>query len=547
MAEEERGAGGGSPRRGVTTGAVWPSALFENFYERASNDPDQLEIWCYSDRLSYAPGETLRLHVSTTAERYDLTILRDGVRPEVVHRAEGLAGRFHPAPLDCSVVGCGWPVAFELRVPSDWRSGGYLVEAVAHGKDGATFTQHHLFLVRAAGAGAPLLLVAATGTWTAYNDWGGSNAYEGITGPESNLYSPVLSLDRPFSRGFVRLPLGAPRIPPREPPAPGAAPRYPHMEWAYANGFSKKYASAGWASYERPFLCWLEEEGYRVDLASLTDLHSNPGLLAPYTCVLFVGHDEYWSWRMRDAVDAYVEAGGRVARFAGNFLWQIRLEDAGRTQVCYKYRARAEDPYRATAEAHLTTNCWEATEVGRPGALTFGLNATRGMYAGWGGMCPRGAGGFTVYRPDHWAFAGSDLYYGDVFGAASRIFGYEVDGLDHVVRGGLPYPTGEDGAPEGLEILALGLATNVEEDHGNAGTPLFVGGEDAAFIAETVYGAASPENLDRAARGNGMIVSFSKGKGEVFHAGTCEWVAGLIDRDPFVERITRNVLDRFLG
>jgi hypothetical protein len=162
-------------------------------------------------------------------------------------------------------------------------------------------------------------------------------------------------------------------------------------------------------------------------------------------------------------------------------------------------------------------------------------------------VCSSDLGGFTVYRPDHWAFAGSDLYYGDVFGAASRIFGYEVDGLDHVVRGGLPYPTGEDGAPEGLEILALGLATNVEEDHGNADTPLFVGGEDAAFIAETVYGAASPENLDRAARGNGMIVSFSKGRGEVFHAGTCEWVAGLIDRDPFVERITRNVLDRFLG
>jgi hypothetical protein len=42
-----------------------------------------------------------------------------------------------------------------------------------------------------------------------------------------------------------------------------------------------------------------------------------------------------------------------------------------------------------------------------------------------------------------------------------------------------------------------------------------------------------------------MMVSFPKGKGEVFHAGTCEWVAGLIDRDPFVERITRNVLDRF--
>ncbi len=546
MSRKTRGADDRAGRRGRTTGTVWPSAVHENFHERASNDPDQLEIWCYADRQSYAPGDTLRLHVSTPAERYDLTIWRDGARRAAVHRAEGLVGRFHPAPDDCSVTGCGWPVGYELAIPDDWRSGGYLVEVEVKGRDGATFSQDHVFLLRAAPAdAAPLLLVAATGTWTAYNDWGGSNHYEGITGPHRNLFSPVLSLDRPMSRGFARLPAGAPRIPLRQPPAIGAAPRYPHMEWAYANGYSKKYASAGWASYERPFLVWLEEHGYRVDVASLTDLHFDPGLLSRYTCVLFVGHDEYWTWEMRDAVDAYVEAGGKVARFAGNFLWQIRLEDAGRTQVCYKYRARGEDPYRHGDRAHLTTNCWESPEVGRPGALTFGLNATRGMYAGWGAMSPRGTGGFTVYRPNHWAFSGCDLYYGDVFGAASRVFGYEVDGLDHVVRDGLPYPTAEAGAPEGLEILALGLATNLEEDHANPGTALFVAGDDARFLAETLYGEATPDALDRVARGSGMIVSFPKGKGEVFHAGTCEWVAGLIDGDPVVERITRTVLDRF--
>ena len=44
-----------------------------------------------------------------------------------------------------------------------------------------------------------------------------------------------------------------------------------------------------------------------------------------------------------------------------------------------------------------------------------------------------------------------------------------------------------------------------------------------------------------------MIVSFSKGAGEVFHAGSVEWVAGLLRRDAQVERVTRNVLDRFLS
>ena len=36
---EQKGAWS-NPRRGSTVGAVRPSAVFENFYEKASNDPD---------------------------------------------------------------------------------------------------------------------------------------------------------------------------------------------------------------------------------------------------------------------------------------------------------------------------------------------------------------------------------------------------------------------------------------------------------------------------------------------------------------------------
>lgn len=538
-----------NPNRGSTTHSTWPSAVRENFHERPPEQPEGPELWAYSDRLSYAPGETLRLQVSTTAARYDLTIVRDGLRPATLFSREGLPGARQETPPDCSEVGCGWPTALEVPIGADWPSGGYIATLSAPGGDGPPLEHKHVFIVRPSAGPKQrrVLLVAATGTWIAYNDWGGSNAYEGIAGPEGRDFAPRLSIERPYSRGFAWLPVGAPRIPLREPPAMGAAPRYPHMEWAYANGYSKKYASAGWASYEGPFLHWLEGAGYAVDVVANHDLQLHPEVLEGYRCALFVGHDEYWSWEMRDAVDRWVEAGGRAARFAGNFLWQVRLEDGGRTQVCYKYRARAEDPLRDDpARRHLATTAWEAPEVGRPGAATFGLNALRGVYAGWGACCPRGAGGFTLLRPDHWAFAGSDLYYGDLIGAASRVFGYEVDGLDYLLHDGLPVPSGADGEPEGLEILAMGLATSLEADRGERGTALFIGEEDAAFGAEILHGAATPETVARLGRGCGMIVGFDKGRGSVFHAGTCEWVAGLIDRDPFVERITANVLDRFL-
>ena len=326
-------------------------------------------------------------------------------------------------------------------------------------------------------------------------------------------------------------------------PRPDEPVSYPHMDWAYKTGHSKKYASAGWASYEKHFINWAVRAGFKVDIASQFDLQFRPEVIEGYPCLVFVGHDEYWSWEMRDSVDAYVEGGGKVARFAGNFMWQTRLEAEGQRQICYKYKARTEDPLRDTRR--ISTS-WEAAEIARPGALSFGLNATRGIYAGWGGCTAFGAGGFPVYRPEHWAFEGTGLGYGDVLGAESRIFAYEVDGLDYVIRQGLPYPSAEEIVPEDIEILGLGLASNNEVGRGVDQSELFLQSEDCAFIADILYGQVNPETTSLVSRGSGMIVSFTKGLGEVFHAGSCEWIAGLLRRDPQVEQVTRNVLARFL-
>ncbi len=500
------------------------------------------EVWLYSDRLSYAPGDVVTLFVSSTAPLVSLEVMRDGAAQTPLFETSGIAARWQDTPEDCSVEGCGWQATTEIRIPAGALSGGYRATARI---DGAVCD--HLIVVRpTAGATGRLLQIAATGTWTAYNTWGGSNHYQGITGPNGDLYAPVVSLQRPFGRGFVTLPREAPRVPLEVTPPPASAPRYPHMEWAFAAGYSKKYASAGWASYDRHFFRWAENHGYAVDLATQHDLQFRPELLEGYACLVCVGHDEYWTWEMRDAVDAFVERGGRVARFAGNFMWQTRLEDEGRRQVCYKYRAREEDPLYGTAQGHLTTTSWEAPEVGRPGAETFGLNATRGLYVGWGGCAPRGQRGFPIYRPAHWAFAGTGLYYGDLLGADSHVFGYEVDGLDHVIRNGLPEATGAEGAPDGVEILALGVSSLIEE---NADVPVedqFLTDADARFVARTLVGDDGPAALEQVKRGCGMIVTFARGQGEVFHAGSCEWVAGLLRRDPQVERVTRNVLDRYL-
>jgi hypothetical protein len=523
-------------------------AVLGHYYEQPGMDGARGEIWCYTDRYSYRAGETITLFVSATAERYRLDIVRDGGVEMPVATVDGLSATWQDTPDQCSVLGCGWKGSHSFRIPMEWSSGAYRITLTAEGRDGRLIRCHHLFILRPQAGAKPgrILQVAATGTWTAYNTWGGSNHYQGITGPGRNQYAPMVSIERPFCRGFVVLPPEAPRVPLEVSIPPAMPPRYPHMEWAYAHGYSKKYASSGWASYDSHFFRWAERSGYAVDLASQHELHFEPEILDGYDCVVFVGHDEYWTWEMRDAVENYVKKGGRVARFAGNFMWQTRLEDEGRRQVCYKYRA-AEDPILEGGDVTRLSTSWEDPRVGRPGSETFGLLATRGLYVGWGGCAPRGARGFPIYRPEHWAFAGTGIYYGDILGADSHVFGYEVDGLDYVIEGGLPRPAEGSRAPEGLQILGLGMSSLKEESADIPADDQFLSDEDARFVARTLIGDDQAPSVDKVKRGAGMMVNFPMGKGEIFHAGTCEWVAGLLRQDPMVERVTANIMDRYLG
>ncbi len=539
---------GAFPDFGLTP-AQRHEAVFGHRYEHPGMGGEGGEIWCYTDAIAYPPGATVQLCVSSSARSYRLEIVRDGASELAVLERAVRDARWQETPEQCSVLGCGWAPSLEFRIGDDWPSGAYRITLRARSAAGGELQAHHLFIVRPRPGEKPgrILQVAATGTWTAYNTWGGSNHYQGITGPNRNQYATTVSLERPWCRGFVVLPADAPRVPLESDPPPAAAPRYPHLEWAFANGYSNKYASSGWASYDRHFLRWAEQAGFGLDLASQHELHFTPEILEGYACVVCVGHDEYWTWEMRDAVDRYVHRGGRVARFAGNFMWQTRLERGGKAQVCYKYRARAEDPVYRSADPSRTSGSWEAHETARPGALTFGLNATEGLYAGWGACAPRGVRGFPVYRPEHWAFAGTGLCYGDLLGAAGHAFGYEVDGLDYLIRRGLPEPSETSGAPPGLQILALGMSSLKEEPLDVPLDDRFLSDDDAKYVAQIRLGDQSDAAVDRVKRGAGMIVNFARGRGEVFHAGSCEWVAALLRRDPMVERVTANVLARYLG
>ncbi len=511
--------------------------------ERPTNSA--LEVWGYTDRFSYRPSESVDLRVHTTASTFSVSVLRDGSEPVEVLALSGIVGKVQHTAHDAYAAGCGWETAASFVIDPQWKSGFYLIVFRAE-QDGVVVESEHFFVLRPAvpGGQASMALIMTTSTLLAYNDWGGANHYRGRgDDPWIDVPSPQSSMLRPVARGILRKPADAPRNRSEQPLPPFGKPHYPSIEWARAHGYSRHHADAFWATYERPFVVWAERNGYVLNYLTQDDLHREPGVLSAYACAVVVGHDEYWSWEMRDEVDRFVSAGGNVARFAANFDWQVRIE--GSTQIAYKDAAESDDPLYGTDQEHRTTSSWDHPVTGRPSAATFGLSGYAGVYVGFGASAPRGHGGLTIYRPEHWVFEGADCYYGDVLGAAPSLVGtFEVDGCDYTFREGLPFPTGVDGTPENLEILAMTQAVLFEEDHfggkvplGDAGTPHVDGLRGVEWI-ETESGYRRPRY------GSGMMACFSRGPGTVFNSGTSEWVAGLIHQDWFVEKITRNVLDR---
>jgi hypothetical protein len=243
---------------------------------------------------------------------------------------------------------------------------------------------------------------------------------------------------------------------------------------------------------------------------------------------------------MRDAVEQFVAGGGNAAFLSGNTsFWQVRLED-DHTMIGFKDQF-AKDPVFDTDRQHLLTSMWSDHLIGRPENQMTGVTFSRGGYHRIGKVVANGSGGYTVYRPDHWVFEGTDVVYGDVVGAGSVVVGYETDGCELTMHHGLPVPTGNDGTPADFEILGMAPARPFGRDNAPRGVPEGARSE-GEFIAWRVLGAEDPDSVTRLEHGHAVMGVHRPG-GTVFTAGSTEWAWGLANRDPVIERITANLLD----
>lgn len=448
----------------------------------------------YADRRSCEPGERVSVFMASQRRiRVTVTVKRLGSQQDTVW-SSSVWVRPKPIPMDASESGCLWEhqeggdVSFE--VPTAWKTGFYRVEMNDSSEDHEGHGEG-FFIVRPARSAAKsrILLVLSTNTYFAYNNYG---AAQGTASPSTHgsFYEQarVASFNRPLPLGFLS-PYDC-----RKSGIPSRHQRY-----------------AGWDKWEWPFVQWAEREGFSLDYAANEDLERHPDLLDSYRLVLSVGHDEYWSEGMRDALDRHIRRGGNVVFLSGN--------------VCYRQVRLSLPESRMVLGGEMDGDAlWS-----HRGGANRPENRMTGVSFCYGALNPAPAS-YTIYQPDHWLFDGLR----SVGGRLARFpevgcIGYECDGCDVEWHQGVPKATHRDGSPAGFQIL--GLAPGRMPDY------------EAVVHSRALFGREdgwTPWGTDL--RQGAAVMGIWTNGGTVLTVGCTEWARQL--DDPSVAHITRNALTR---
>ncbi len=418
------------------------------------------EIEGYASTPSVNQGQTIRLYVNTTAPRYRLNVYRmgwyGGLGAREVLAASEHQGRRQPEPFrdpESGLIECRWEDPILLAVPGSWPSGYYLAKLTAEPTEEESYI---FFVVREDARPSTYLVQSSVTTFQAYNNWGGQSLYSYNSVPKRAV---AVSFNRPYTVNPVLI---------------------------------------GW---EYGMVRWLERSGYDVTYTTNIDVHERPETLRTHRTFLVIGHDEYWTWEMRQAIEGARDQGVHLGFFSANSgYWQIRLErsplnrERNRTLIAYKELALTNDPVLLDSDLgnnHLATTKWRSALVNRPEASLIG-----GMYLEG---TPEIDGDLVIDNPSHWIIKNTGLERG---ARLPGLLGYEVDGL-------------ADSSPPNVIVIAR--------------SPI-----GRTFASSTVYQASS-----------GALV---------FNAGSMQWIWGLDDPganwthqqrlNPALQQMTKNLLNR---
>src|SRR5579875_99620 len=336
----------------------------------------------YASAQSVLPGQRFTLYVSTTARSFRVDAFRFGYYhghdARLVWTSPPVRGRLQTAVRiapGTHMVTAPWQPSLTVSTAS-WPIGSYLLRL-----DASSGPQRYVpITVRSPSTAGKVVILNDNTTWQAYNTWGGYSLYQGPDGlPSDRGYA--VSFDRPYDGdGAVRF-----------------------------------------LAFDQAAIAVAERSGVPLAYETDVDLDQHPGLLDGARAVISLGHDEYYSQAMRNALLAARDAGTNLAFLGANAIYRhIRFADDDRVIICYK--DAAIDPLYGKDDAE-TTQQWRDPPDPRPESVITGV-----FYE-----CNPVSAPWVVYDPSSWIFAGTGAYSGESF---PGMVGPEYDRLNPDV----PFP-----------------------------------------------------------------------------------------------------------
>lgn len=449
--------------------------------ERAANR----EIEGYASATSVNRGESISLFVNSEDSRafpkYTVDVFRMGYYGNVGGRrilpAQTLNTRRQavcPTDTTVNMVHCRWQSAVSLAIPASAVSGFYLVKltALPRSRNGAKKYAYIPFVVRDDARPAKIMMQSSFTTYQAYNHFGGYSFYSGSPAARK------VSFNRPY-----------------------------HPDWGMGAG--------QFFSWEFYAIRFLERNGYDVVYSTNLDTHKNDGRLNGFKAFLSVGHDEYWSKQMYDAVQGARDAGTNMAFLGSNTAyWHVRLENNNREMVGFRYQAEQEVPPAGSQKTIL----WR--DLGRPEARLVGIQYVKDPVDGAYTITSGG----TRNCPDWICDAASGLIDGlDVPG----LWGYEADMAFQGV------------SPANLQIVAKSAPFDSDRDGD-------IDANDAHFDVD-FDGKIDADDA------RGVMTYYDHGNGAgVFASGSNQFVWGLdnfwqgVSARPEIQNLLHNLLKRYV-
>jgi hypothetical protein len=450
----------------------------------------------FASAASANKGETIDFFVNTSAPQFDILIYRSGyyggTGGRLVETVPDLTGQVQPAcyrETNTGLTSCSnWSASYGLAIPQDWVSGVYIAKLVRQDDGGENYV---LFVVRDDERDSDILLQQSTFSYQVYNNYGGKSAYNFNSGQCLTVSGAPRAVEVAMSRPVVG-----------------------DMTNLGGNAFNTYFRP------EYPMVRWLEMQGYDVTYTTNLETHRSGEAdahneLLDHRIFLVVGHDEYWTQEVRDAITAARDAGVHIGFFSANTgYWRVRLEPDPVTgepdRVIAIYKTTESGPPDPTGHP---TGTWRDPEgVNNPENELQGV-----QYIGDNTLLafPLRITADRVVDPIYRNTGLQDMPPGSYINVGDRTLGWEWDGV--VDNGQMP---------EGLVILAE--------------SPVF---GELLLDSGRVYGTVQPITVHttRYTAPSGAIV---------FASGTIQWSWGLgahgaeqiVEPDRFIQQITYNLL-----